>query len=324
MNITRSPSSKSAKPNYTGSQPDLSSIVPITDDRITLRNKRKLPTYEDDICSKSDIMDFRKEMMSFLQEFRTAHDEDMKGVRADIGEIKNQVNFLKNKLEKCDEEHAVFTSELSNLKESVDLHSKQQDELKLQVTSINADINKLKTTEQELADCKSQLANLQNEHNVQQQRERLNNIEITGITEKSNENVSDYLISICQKLGIILSVNDILQIHRVPTRVPNKPKNIVAKMRSQSIKDSIISAMRKKKNLTTDDINVKCTNGPSRIYVNEHLTPFYKNLHKKTREYASSKGYQFVWIRNCKIFVRKNDNSASIFIQSHMDLAKLK
>ncbi|RVE48661.1 hypothetical protein evm_006732 [Chilo suppressalis] len=45
------------------------------------------------------------------------------------------------------------------------------------------------------------------------------------------------------------------------------------------------------------------------VYVSEHLCPYYKGLHAETRKIAREKGYKYVWIRNGRIFIRKNDES---------------
>ncbi|CAG9790312.1 unnamed protein product [Diatraea saccharalis] len=101
------------------------------------------------------------------------------------------------------------------------------------------------------------------------------------------------------------------------------PKNIIAKLGNLLIKDTIISAIRRKKGLTSNDLGITTSN-PWRIYINEHFTPFYKMLYKRTRETAAGANYQYTWIRNGKIFVRKNDTSPPLNIMEYKDLDNLK
>lgn len=312
----RSPTTKGS----TGSHPNLSSFdSTLLDSQITQR-KRKQPISDDHVMS--EMTEFRNEIMSFLKDFRKTHDLDVKEIRSDINVIKNQISSLKTDIDKLNEEHSNFKMELSSIVNSIDYHSKEQNDLKSSVNTIKRDLTQLKKTEQELAECKNQLKEITEEYQVQQQRDRLNNLEISGIPESQNENVSQHLHRICQVLGIALCDDDIIHIHRVPTRVSNNPKLIIVKFKSQLIKDSIISATRKKKGLTTTEIGIKGDN--RRVYVNEHLTPYYKALYRKARELAAASSFQFVWIRNCKIFARRNDTSPSFFLKNQADLAKLK
>ncbi|OWR46732.1 hypothetical protein KGM_215426 [Danaus plexippus plexippus] len=47
----------------------------------------------------------------------------------------------------------------------------------------------------------------------------------------------------------------------------------------------------------------------SPVYVSEHLSPHFKALHARTRKIARDKEYRYTWIRNGRIYVRKNDQS---------------
>ncbi|XP_028158710.1 uncharacterized protein LOC114351631 [Ostrinia furnacalis] len=290
-----------------------------SDAQVTQR-KRKQHALDDDL--RNEMTEFRTESMSFLKDFRTAHDQDVKDMRSDLNEIKNDICSLRTDMHKMKEEHSNFKKELSSIVDSIEYQSKEQNDLKSCVDLMKEDLTLLKTTENELAECKKQLGELTEEYQIQQQRERLNNLEISGIPKSHNENLSQHLHQICQVLGLVLCADDIIHIHRVPTRVSNNPKLIIVKFKSQLIKDSIISAIRKKKALTTKEIGMGGED--RRIYVNEHLTPYYKALYRKTRELASKSSFQFVWIRNCKIYVRRNDTSPSFFIKTQKDLEKLK
>lgn len=319
MSVNRSPPHSNNRLHYTGSQPDLSSLGTSTQDIITLR-KRKQP--DSDTIIGKELSDFRYEIMSFLNEFKISNSELITSVRSDIVELNNKVTSVTTSLNNLFTEHNKIKTDLTKVTESVEFISSSHDDLKLKVSTIAKDVIELKKTKSELAECKSQLMTLEKVHNLQQQRDRINNIELSGIPMKNNEDVTEYLMQICLKLGVVISMDDIIHIHRVPTRLPNKPKNIIAKMKSQLIKDSIISAIRKNKGITTSDIGLP--GDCQRIYINEHLIPYFKKLYKQTREAATQFGYAYVWIRNGKIFVRRNDTTAPIIITDYTDLTKVK
>ncbi|CAG4933533.1 unnamed protein product [Colias eurytheme] len=65
--------------------------------------------------------------------------------------------------------------------------------------------------------------------------------------------------------------------------------------------------------------------GPaSSVHINEHLTPTNKQLLKKARDIKFNLNYTYLWIRDCKIFLRKNDKSKVVRIANESDLLKLK
>lgn len=287
--------------------------------KVTLRSRKNT---DGNLEIKQVISDFKSEMLSFLHEFKKSQCEEMQLMRSDVADIKNQLLSIRDTNEKLISEHGQFKIELSSLKESLQFHSKEQDVLKSSVVTFDAKVKSMDSLEQELSKVKCQLNDLQMERNLQNQRERLNNLEITGIPEKRNENVKQYLVSIARLLAVQMPDDEIVHIHRVPTRVSSRPKNIIVKFKSLIMKDSFISAMRKRRSLSTGDIGV--SGDPFPIYVNEHLTPFYKDLYKKAKEAKRTTDFQYIWIRNCKIHLRRNDNSPALIIKSLDDITKIK
>lgn len=96
-------------------------------------------------------------------------------------------------------------------------------------------------------------------------------------------------------------------------------KTIVVAIHSRYIKDEFVSAARK----CTITATALGMSGSSRIFVNEHLTIVNKILLNKIKALAKDKGFAFVWVRGCKIFVRKNEGSPKIQIRTEADLGKL-
>lgn len=171
---------------------------------------------------------------------------------------------------------------------------------------------------QDLSQLKLKYDNLQNDHNFLQQRERIMNLEISGIPEVDGESVHELVIALAQYAGVHISRDDMVHAHRIQPRVsvPGKPKNIIVQLRTSLLKDSIISGIGKKKGVTT--LNIGLAGVSREIYVNEHLTPPYKQLLKQAKETAKSANFQYVWVRNCKIFARKDDTSKKSTLRTLM------
>lgn len=287
--------------------------------KITLRSRKNT---DGNLEIKQIICDFKSEMLSLLHEFKKSQCEGMQLMRSDVADIKNQLLSIRDTNEKLISEHSQFKIELSSLRESLQFHSKEQDVLKSSVDAFDAKVKSMDSLGQELSKVRCQLNDLQMERNLQNQRDRLNNLEISGIPEKRNENIKQYLVSIAKLLAVQMPDDEIVHIHRVPTRVSGRPKNIIVKFKSLIMKDSFISAMRKRRSLSTSDIGV--SGDPFPVYLNEHLTPFYKDLYKKAKEAKRTAGFQYIWVRNCKIHLRRNDNSPALIIKSLDDITKIK
>lgn len=302
--------------DLTGSKTNVSAF---DDDRVTLR---KCKQKDGGLEIKQVISDFKSEILSFLYDFKKTQSEELQRMSSDVADIKSQLLSLRDTNEKLISEHGQFITELSSLTESLEFHSKEQELLKSSVNTISVKVKTIDSLEQELSKVKCQLYNIRMERNVFDQRERLTNLEITGIPEKSSENVKQYLLSIARLLAVQIPDEEIVHIHRVPTRVSGRPKNIIVKFKSLIMKDSLVSAMRKRKYLTTGDIGV--SGDPHPIYVNEHLTPFYKDLHKKAKDAKRIAGFKYIWIRNCKIHMRKDDTSPAFVIKCFEDITKIK
>ncbi|CAH2107682.1 unnamed protein product [Euphydryas editha] len=201
--------------------------------------------------------------------------------------------ILKLTTEKLTQEHNTFKKELCTLTDTLEFHSKEQSDLKATVNDVKSDVKKMRIQNQDIDILKQSLDKLLHEQNIMQQRERINNLEICGIPEYKNEKVSEYLISIAKIVGIDLSIEDIVHIHRVPTRLPNRPKNIVVKLKSTQLKYGILSAIK-------------------------------KGVSQPTKEAANAANYKYIWIRNCRIYVRRSDTSPSVLIRDITDLKKIK
>lgn len=104
-------------------------------------------------------------------------------------------------------------------------------------------------------------------------------------------------------------------------KIEGRPRNVVVKLERRQQKDDIIAAIRKRKGITAKDINM---HGNHNIFINEHLSPKNKLLHKKVRDFSKEQKYKFCWVKNCKIFLRLNENSNHICINSYSDLEKIK
>lgn len=192
------------------------------------------------------------------------------------------------------------------------LHEEKED--------LRKNLNTLQTKSMEDHD---KILELQSQINKQQQGARMSNIEIVGLPESPNESTEDLVIAIANYAGVTLQCDQIESVHRVqPMRkVEGRPKPIVAKLQTRMLKDKIIAGLRKSNGISTRDVGLAGNN--RKFFVNEHLTPENKQLLNAVKTRAKTKSFKFIWVRNCNIFLRKNEESPVITISSIKDLQKI-
>lgn len=224
-------------------------------------------------------------------------------------DIKSDLDLIKSELKLINQQHSALAESHAELVQRVDL------------IEVNTQDNSSL-----ICHLKDQVSNLRLDLNTIQQRERLQNLEISGIPEKPSENLSTYMMNIAKFVGVDgLSPKDIEFITRPHThnKTSNRPRIIIVKLKTRILRDSIISGARSKKVITTADIGISAPGGPSRIFVNEHLTPSNKLLYLQARRKKASSDFSYVWVRDGQIYARKSDKSPLFIIRSAEDLVKI-
>lgn len=271
---------------------------------------------------------FREELKSMHNLLNTMKEEQETNyvqIKSDISEIKSDILHMKNKnleSEKVIEEMNTKFKDLNNKQHDLTENSKKQEN---KIKDLNQKYTKL---ENELQDLTTNIHSLQHQYDMKDQRERLNNLEVIGIPYTNSENLNSILQAICIKIGVTLVPADIDQIHRVrkfPTTMKNNtdsPPNIIIHFTQRRRKNEFLAAFKTRRTITTVDLGL---NGPSRpVFINEHLTPRNKLLLKKVRDVGKEMSYKFIWIKDCKIFLRKSETSRIIHISDTSDISKIK
>lgn len=218
-------------------------------------------------------------------------------------ELKNEVHLLRDSVNFCSDKVTEFETQLKKLNEYMKLTDAlkvENQQLKSEVKSLNTKINSI------------------------EQFTRNNNIEIQDVPEKANENLFNIIELIGNYFTYPINKNCIDYITRVPTRIENKPKNIIIKFTSKLFRDGFLAATKAKRTALNNASPGFKENGVSdKLYINDHLTNSNKMLLKEVRETAKTKHYKFVWVQNANILVRKTDSSKILHIASKDDIKKL-
>ncbi|KAL0880690.1 hypothetical protein ABMA27_001906 [Loxostege sticticalis] len=245
---------------------------------------------------------------------------------------KSQVSKSKAEQSPNTELSSLFT-ELRQLRHELSEVKHQNREIKTQMTSLsetlkqtlNEHSKQLQHVDLEIANLKSTVGILQQQLAARDQDSLRNHLEISGITEESNENLSHVVLVASRKIGIELAESDIEDVQRVGSRsgksktdTQNKiPRPIVVKLLRKCKRDDILRAAKSRRSVTSEDI---VAGQPSKIFFNERLTKENRNLFRDARLRTKEYGFRYCWVRSGNIYVRKGDGKPAIRITSNDDL----
>ena len=113
---------------------------------------------------------------------------------------------------------------------------------------------------------------------------RRENLEFERVPQVQNEDATEVVIKIVEKLNINFNENDISIAHRLPTKRPSGSNNsstnlatpaIIARFANRSIRNLIYSKRSAARKIPTTEFPVP---GITRLFINEHFTSYRKKL----------------------------------------------
>ena len=207
-------------------------------------------------------------------------------------------------LEKLEAENDKLKQDVSSLKKAV---RKAEDD----VADLNDDLDGLKS---DLDSAICQIDDLE-------QYNRKHNLEIHGIPESSEENLSDKIIKLGKILNVHIVNNDIDICHRMATRRSNGgPRPIIVRFRSYRAKSELYKS---KKHLRSVSLN-NYFHGAEAAYINENLTNYRRELFAKVRKFKKINNWHSAWTIDGKIFVRKSQNDQVYRVYKVEDLDNIR
>lgn len=239
------------------------------------------------------------EMLSKINySFANLLNNKLKSIQSEISEVVKSMEHINDQFEELRKEHKSALITMANLQSENE--------------SLKADVN----------DLRSRLGQLE-------QHARAKNIEIQCVPEKKTENLLNIVTGIGKVVNCDIDVNSIANCTRVAKlqRETNRPRSIIVEFITPRLRDVFLAACIKynkanpNNRLNSNLIGIPGVKMP--IYIAEHLSPAYKKLHAAARLKAKEKSYNFTWVRNGRIFVRKDDSSAYIWIKDISTLDKI-
>lgn len=237
-----------------------------------------------------------------------------------IQEQVNKIVFQLSSLPTLVADVKAIKDELNCLKDSVEMAHHLINNFSEKVKNLEKRIVDVELVAGEVPSLRSEVGRLTQEMHIRDQWNRANNVEIRGIPYKKNENLYDIVEKIGSVSGQTVSKKDINYLARIPTRTPNVDKPIVVAFNCRYVKEEFIASTRKTKQFNLSHLGFSSM---TNFYVNDHLTSANKLLLSKAKKLAKENNFQYIWVKHCKIMVKKSDTSPTFFIKCENDLSKI-
>ncbi|XP_054266878.1 uncharacterized protein LOC128989046 [Macrosteles quadrilineatus] len=151
-----------------------------------------------------------------------------------------------------------------------------------------------------------------------EQYSRSNCVEIQGIPRTPTEDVLTIVKEVGKAMDMDITDTMVDTCHRLGPRGSGSTQSgIIVKFVRRIDKEELLRKRRVKRTLSTRHMG-RTDDLP--IYNNESLSPARRRLHTLARTYKKEKNYKFLWVRNGKIFLRKEENAPVKVITSEEDL----
>ncbi|KAF6217213.1 hypothetical protein GE061_001567 [Apolygus lucorum] len=281
--------------------------VCISKEDYLLRVKQKTP-FLCDICNKAK----RKSQLA------ATSDSDKHFVLLELVEqIKLEVSHSNQMIRAEIDKHS---QDLKEFKEQFDKYSDNMNENNNKLDTLGASLSSLGAKVDEIFDRQKgfdkRICELHELINDIDQQARENVLEISGFPASENDNIFEIIRKISNAVEFPIAENMISDCYRIkPRNASSLPGLIIVHFVRKIDKRAFFAAAWKKKTLSTRDVGFLLGEA-TRIYVNNSLTQHNRKLLNSCKEFKKNRNFKFLWNRNGRIFLKKDEASAAIHVKS--------
>ncbi|KAG6454436.1 hypothetical protein O3G_MSEX008699 [Manduca sexta] len=226
-----------------------------------------------------------------------------------------------------DEKFVKVTELLNNFQQSLSFFNETYEEMKRSLEEKNAKIHDLENKNTAL---QVSVKDITKRINQLEQHARASNVELQCVPEHRAENLVNTVKQLATVIKCNINDSEILHCTRIAKINPTnkRPRSIIVKFSSPRIRNSFLAAAitynktNKKDKLSSAHLGIS-TDNPAPIYVVEHLSPENKSIHAAARLRSKELGYKYLWVRNGKIFMKKEESSETLLINNFEKLRNL-
>lgn len=157
------------------------------------------------------------------------------------------------------------------------------------------------------------------------QEKNAQKLEISGIPQDVDSNVFTEKIFQAAKVDHITNSSEYNVEKLFQPRQPGcgpVVKSLLVTFQSKSKRDLILETLKKAK-ISLNTRNISVQDPPLQVFVNEHLTPYKRRLFYEAKKIKGDKNYQYLWVKNGQILLKKTSESRTMRLTSLDDLSKI-
>ncbi|XP_046684770.1 uncharacterized protein LOC124370524 [Homalodisca vitripennis] len=234
----------------------------------------------------------------------------------ELVDILNEMKSFRLEIKETNKE---FRNQLENYSEWIVDNGKKIEEVGNKIEKAIEDIGFLR---QENANLKKIVNDLSSKVNALEQSSKDNVVEISGVPHKEKDDILNIIGKISDAIGFLFKEDSVDNCYRYKSIDGSRPGIIVVRFVRKLDKEAFMNKRRVKKNLNSRDIGFM-DGDASVIYFNESLTQEIRKLLNMARAIKREKQYTYLWVRNGRIFMRKNQGDRFVTINSIEDFNKL-
>lgn len=229
---------------------------------------------------------------------------DEKQLEKDLSELEGELNpSVKVLLVKVLRSIQFMSNKFDEMKNSFEENSRENSALKNEIKALRESVER----KDELID------NLAKKINKLEQDKKRKFLEIHGVEEVTDVTPLNQYNNVATEVGLSLEVSDVQRIKL------KKSNMLLVKYKTEGHRNESLINGKKWWNSKTTDEKKKC----NRLFFNESLIPAYRSIYRELRIKGRLHNYAYVWVKNGRILVRKEEKGKIYNVASEKDLANL-
>lgn len=258
--------------------------------------------------------------------------KEMKLFRTDFNSMRNEMAGLRQEIAEINKSLSTFRSRIDAVEDKV---SRMEERMEERLTAGAGVVD---------AGLLGNIAQLKMDLNDRDQELLVNDLELTGIPEETNERPAHLVLLVAQKLGVALDDRDIVSANRVgglrragsnsqqlledeASQCPPgglggaRPRPLVVRLARRAPRDELLRAARVRRGADTTGFGLP--GPPCRFYVNERLTKHNRGLFYLVRQECAKHGWRAPWTSRGRVLVRRDRDAPANRVRSEADIAQV-
>lgn len=214
---------------------------------------------------------------------------------------------------------------------------KKQDQVFEELNAIRSDVAAVQHRTSELAvrvavlekkaeNSAAKIIELEQKNRSLEDYSRANNLLFHGgpVVESDTE-ATKFVISVAKASEFVLTEQDIVACHTLGTP-RNGTVKIVCRFANRWQKNKLVAAVKKAKLTTADIPDLTIPGEPRKLFVTDHLSPDTARFLAEAKRILLTRfggGYDYVWTKNRKVFIRTREKQPIIELKSYAQLYNL-